>query len=102
MSGPDEGVGFLVNDVACGSGARIHFYDAQALMAAVHLFISEATLVAAPMQARRLPFVLEPLHCGLHSAKHRLIKNAELVFPEFITGQSVGTLFQDRSAAARL
>jgi hypothetical protein len=41
VDGPDEGVGFLVDEVADGAGVGGDFNEPEALMAAIRLFVSE-------------------------------------------------------------
>ena len=55
MSGPDEGIAFLVNEIAESASEGIDLDDAIALMAAMGLNVSEMPLIA-PSEAA--PYVI--------------------------------------------
>src|SRR2546422_1053582 len=58
VSGPDERLGCLVDEVADCAGLRIHFDHPKSLVAAVHLLVGKMAPVAIPVETRRFPFVL--------------------------------------------
>ena len=71
MSGPDERLGFLIDEVADSAGVRIHVNHPKALVAAVDLLVGKMASIAIPVETGRFPFVLESVHARFDLTQHR-------------------------------
>ncbi len=91
VSRPDEGLGLLINEVACLAGVRIDPNQAVSLVTSVDFLISEVAAVLVPVKPRALVLVFDPIDIGLQLLVTRDIEEVELVSRELIAGQRVGT-----------
>ncbi len=97
--GPDERLGFLVDEVADCAGLRIHFDHPKSLAAPVHVLVGKMASVAIPVETGCFPFVLESIHLRFGQLVVGDIKEIQLIQREFVAGQRVGTRLELGAAA---
>src|SRR5438552_13942867 len=69
-------------------------------MTAVHLLPGKTAAILVPVQTRRLPLMLEPLHFRFRLLPRGHVKEVQLVGRKPVAGQSVGTRLKFRATSA--
>src|SRR5215831_5333183 len=91
MGGPNEGLRLFINQIAGRSRLRVHFDEAESLMAAVHFFIGDPAAVFAPVQSRKIE--IDALHGWLYLLEAVDGEQVQLERGQLVARQIVRALF---------